>query len=275
MSTGQVPTLIEAPREPFVSGWTGVLTVGLILYTVATILATVFGVGSGRNTEIFTLFSDAPASVGAAILAALAAYRAQDPSARRTWQLLAASLTVYSHRQPAEFRLLALWTRSVPVDRRRLLHRVLSAGVRGNIDRHPRWRRARALGSPCARQHDPDAGLRRILLVLRDSADGRGAMASSDVLKYVLSQTYIALNCLMVLAFGVLLMNAGSGPLGRRTLMLLTLGFCDHVPGRHRLGHVESVRRLPARRALRRRSTCPATSGSWRRRANSCAVRRR
>jgi PAS domain-containing protein len=33
------------------------------------------------------------------------------------------------------------------------------------------------------------------------------------------------MNCLMVLAFGVLLLNAGAGPLGRRTLVLMTIGF--------------------------------------------------
>ena len=46
-----------------------------------------------------------------------------------------------------------------------------------------------------------------------------------DVLKYVLSQSYIALNCVMLLAFGVLLMHAGAGPIYRRTLVLLTIGF--------------------------------------------------
>ena len=46
-----------------------------------------------------------------------------------------------------------------------------------------------------------------------------------DVVKYVLTQSYIALNCLMLLAFGVLLMHAGGGPIHRRTLMLLTIGF--------------------------------------------------
>jgi len=96
MSTGQVPTLVEAPREPFASGWTGFLTVGLVVYTVVTILLTIVGVGSGRAWEIFTLFSDSPTSVGAAVLAAMAARSAQDPSTRRTWQLMAASLTVYS-----------------------------------------------------------------------------------------------------------------------------------------------------------------------------------
>jgi diguanylate cyclase (GGDEF)-like protein/PAS domain S-box-containing protein len=46
-----------------------------------------------------------------------------------------------------------------------------------------------------------------------------------DVIKYVLTQSYIALNCLMLLAFGVLLMHAGSGPISRRTLVLLAIGF--------------------------------------------------
>ena len=33
-----------------------------------------------------------------------------------------------------------------------------------------------------------------------------------DVLKYVLTQSYIALNCIMLLAFGVLLMHSGARP---------------------------------------------------------------
>jgi diguanylate cyclase (GGDEF)-like protein/PAS domain S-box-containing protein len=51
------------------------------------------------------------------------------------------------------------------------------------------------------------------------------AEADPDILKYALTQTYIALNCLMVLAFGVLLLNAGAGSLGRRMLILMTIGF--------------------------------------------------
>ncbi len=46
-----------------------------------------------------------------------------------------------------------------------------------------------------------------------------------DVIKYVLTQSYIALNCLMLLAFGILLMHAGAGAIARRTLILLTVGF--------------------------------------------------
>ncbi len=96
MSTATIPTVIDPPRDPFVAGWTGYLVVGLIIYSIATILVTVLGAGSGPAFEVFTLFSDAPTSIGAAVLAGLAARTAQDPSARRAWQLMTASLTVYT-----------------------------------------------------------------------------------------------------------------------------------------------------------------------------------
>ena len=51
------------------------------------------------------------------------------------------------------------------------------------------------------------------------------AQHDPNLLKYVLAQSYIALNCIMLLAFGVLLLHAGGGPIHRRTLVLLTIGF--------------------------------------------------
>ena len=51
------------------------------------------------------------------------------------------------------------------------------------------------------------------------------AQRDPDILKYVLAQSYIALNCIMLLACGVLLMHSGTAPIQRRALMLLTLGF--------------------------------------------------
>ena len=51
------------------------------------------------------------------------------------------------------------------------------------------------------------------------------AQRDPNVLKYLLAQSYIALNCLMLLACGVLLMHSGATPIRRRALMLLTLGF--------------------------------------------------
>ena len=52
------------------------------------------------------------------------------------------------------------------------------------------------------------------------------ASSDPDIVKHVLAQSYIVLTCLMVLTFGVFLMNVGTGPLARRTLMLMTIGFC-------------------------------------------------
>ena len=41
----------------------------------------------------------------------------------------------------------------------------------------------------------------------------------------MLAQGYIALNCVVLLACGVLLMHSGATPIPRRAMMLLTLGF--------------------------------------------------
>ena len=46
-----------------------------------------------------------------------------------------------------------------------------------------------------------------------------------NVLKYLLAQSYIGLNCIMLLACGVLLIHSGATPIQRRALRLLTLGF--------------------------------------------------
>ncbi len=224
MSTGQVPTLIEAPRQPFAAGWTGALTVGLVVYTVAAILLTVVSSGAGRALEVFTLFSDSPTSVGAAALAATAAYGAQDPAARRTWQLLAASLAVYSvgnllnstywyfghdpFPSVGDFFFLAFYP---------LLFAAVLTVIRAGAVRVP-WGRLALDGTILMLGF----GAFFWFFVIRPT---NAAGGDPDVIKYVLTQTYIALNCLMVLAFGVLLMNAGRGPFGRRTLVLLTIGF--------------------------------------------------
>ena len=106
--------------------------------------------------------------------------------------------------------------------------------------------------------------------VIRPSAEAGG---DADVLKYVLTQTYIGLNCLMVMAFGMLLIAGGGGPLRRRTLVLLTLGFATmflaDIVWAMSQGHAAST--CPA--ASRTPSTCPATSRSAPPRGSSCAAR--
>jgi diguanylate cyclase (GGDEF)-like protein/PAS domain S-box-containing protein len=224
MSTGQIPTLIEAPREPFVSGWTGYLTIGLIFYSIATIIVTVLGLGSGPAFNFFTLFSDTPTSVGSAFLAAMAARSAQDPSARRAWQLMAAALTVYSSgnllnsiywyfgHDPFPSFGDVFFLAFYPLVFSAVLTVIRAGAVRLPLGRLTLDSTILMLGF----------GAFFWFFVIRPTA---AAATNPDLIKYVLTQTYIALNCLMVLAFGVLLLNAGAGPLGRRTLMLMTLGF--------------------------------------------------
>ena len=206
------------------AGWTGFLVVGLIIYSVATIIVTVLGAGSGRVFEIFTLFSDAPTSIGAAVLAGLAARTAQDPSARRAWQLMTASLTVYTignllnsiywffghdpFPSVGDIFFLAFYP---------LVFSAILTVIRAGAVRVP-WGRL-ALDSTILML---GFGAFFWFFVIRPSAAAAG---DPDFVKYILTQTYIALNCLMVLAFGVLLLNAGAGPLGRRTLLLMTIGF--------------------------------------------------
>ncbi len=224
MSTGQATTRIEAPRMRFASGWTGFLAIGLILYTGATILVTILGVATGPGFEIYTLFSDAPTSIGAVVLAAMAARNAQEPSARRAWQLLAASLTVYGignllnsfywlfghdpFPSVGDVFFLAFYP---------LLFAAILTVIRAGAVRVP-WGRLALDGTILMLGF----GAFFWFFVIRPTT---AAETNPDIIKYALTQTYIALNCLMVLAFGVLLLNAGTGPLGRRTLILMTLGF--------------------------------------------------
>ena len=86
----------RAEREPFVAGWTGALAVGLFIYIPITLLLTFADGSTGPAFEVFKLFSDFPASVGSALLASVAAWRAAEPAVKRTWSFLAATMWVYT-----------------------------------------------------------------------------------------------------------------------------------------------------------------------------------
>ncbi len=211
-------------REPFGSGWTGVAAVALFAYiTVAIVLMLVDGKG-GRLLDLFNLYSDSPASIGVTILAAAAARGSTDPAARRTWWLLTAALCVYS---VGNLLHSTYWLFGVdpfpsigdlfflgfyPLVFAALLTVIRSAAVR------VQWARL---------------GLDATILMLGFGAffwfcviePTAAAERDPDVLKYLLAQTYIALNCIMLLACGVLLMHSGATPIQRRALRLLTLGF--------------------------------------------------
>jgi diguanylate cyclase (GGDEF)-like protein/PAS domain S-box-containing protein len=224
MSPGSQTSEGTTRHERFSSGWTGAVSVALFAYIAVAILLNLIDGSGWPALEAFNLYSDSPASIGVTILAGAAALGSSDPAARRTWWLLTAALGVYS---AGNLLNSTYWLFGVdpfpsigdvfflgfyPLVFAAVLTVVRAAAVR------VQWARL---------------GLDTTILMLGFGAffwfcviaPTAAAQHDPDVLKYVLAQCYIALNCIMLLACGVLLMHSGAAPIQRRALMLLTLGF--------------------------------------------------
>jgi diguanylate cyclase (GGDEF)-like protein/PAS domain S-box-containing protein len=224
MPPGRLPQGVTTLREPFASGWTGMLVVGLAVYACAMILLALCNPEAIRSFEIFSLFFDVPVYVGATVLAAMAAYRSVDPDARRVWQLLTASLVVYNTgnlqnsiswylgHDPFPSIGDVFFYAFYPF----LLVAVLAI-VRAGAVRVP-WGRLALDGLILALGF----GAFFWFFVIRPSSL---ASTESNVVRHVLAQGYIVFTCLMVVTFGAFLMNVRAGPLTRRTLVLMTVGF--------------------------------------------------
>ena len=210
-------------QQPFSAGWTGALAVGLAIYVLVAILLTALDADGGRALQVFNLYSDSPACLATIVLCVVAARSTEDASIRRTWWLLTAALGVYCvgnllnstywlfDRDPfpsvGDVFFLAFYP---------LVFAAILTLIRAASLRMP-WGRLALDGSILVLGF----GAFFWFFVIRPSAAG----GAGDVIKYALTQTYIGLNCLMVMAFGILLIASGGGPLRRRTLVLLTLGF--------------------------------------------------
>ncbi len=224
MSSGWKNSEVATQREPFGAGWTGTVAVGLFVYIAIAIVLILADTTGARALEVFNLYSDSPASLGGAILAAAAAARSSDRAARRAWWLLAGALAVYT---AGNLLNSTYWLFGVdpfpsvgdvffmgfyPLVFAAVLTVIRAGAVRVQWGRLALDATILMLGF----------GAFFWFFVIGPTAD---AQRDPDVLKYVLAQVYIALNCLTLLAFGVLLMHSGAGPFQRRALVLLTLGF--------------------------------------------------
>ncbi len=211
-------------REPFFACWTGILAAVLFAYIPITLLLTFSDGAGGQAFEIFKLYSDSPASIGATILCAVAARHATEPSVRRTWTYFATAIGIYSIGNLLNS---TYWLFGVdpfpsvgdvcfmgfyPFLFAGILTAVRAAAVRVQWGRLALDATILMLGF----------GAFFWFFVIGPTA---AAERDPDVIKYVLTQSYIALNCLMLLAFGILLMHAGAGTIARRTIVLLTIGF--------------------------------------------------
>ncbi|HET7202460.1 MAG TPA: EAL domain-containing protein [Steroidobacteraceae bacterium] len=211
-------------REPFSSGWTGAVAIALFAYVALAIALILVDEEAGPALDVFNLYSDSVASLVVAALAAAAARGSRDPAARHTWRLLTAALAFYG---AGNLLHSTYWLFGVdpfpsvgdvfflafyPLVFAALLAVIRAAALR------VQWLRL---------------GLDATILMLGFGAffwfcviePTTAAQPEQDVLRYVLAQAYIALNCITLLACGVLLMHSGAAPIRHRTVVLLTLGF--------------------------------------------------
>ena len=95
-ATGHFGVITRITRVGFSDGWTGVVAIGTIVYVLAAILFTVADFPASAGLDFYRLVSDQPAAFAAALLAIVAARQTQQPSARRTWQFIAAAIVTYN-----------------------------------------------------------------------------------------------------------------------------------------------------------------------------------
>ncbi|HTL49373.1 MAG TPA: hypothetical protein VL219_01840, partial [Steroidobacteraceae bacterium] len=95
-ATNQFGITTRITRVGFADGWTGAVAIGVIVYVAAAIYVTLAGFPHSPALDFYTLVSDQPAAIAAALLAIVAARKAANPDARRTWRFLAAALVTYN-----------------------------------------------------------------------------------------------------------------------------------------------------------------------------------
>ena len=213
-------------RGHFTHDWTGGLAAGLFIYVAFAICMILVDTSQRPLLEIFNLYSDSVASIVVAVLAVAAARGSSDPAARRTWYLLSCALVAYSigNLLHSTYWLYgidpfpsigdAFFLAFYPLVFAAVLTVMRTAAVRVQWLRLALDTMILSLGF----------GAFFWFLVITPMAS---AERDPDLVKYVVAQAYIGLNCLMLLACGVLLMHSGATPVRRRALMLLTLGFAS------------------------------------------------
>jgi len=219
----------QGNRSEAAPGWVDKLFIGLVIYVVVCSVWMLGGFGGERIRHYVGLLADSPACCVAAVVAAAAAYRMAPGAARWGWRCLSFALALYFvgttigvnswlHGQdpfpgiadvfylafyPAIFAAVVLLIRAAAV-KVRWVQLVLDAMIL-------------VVGF----------GAFFWFLVIRPAA----SRTEIDVIKNALSQTYIALSCILLLTLGVLLLAGARGPSGRRVPLLLLAGFATMFLG--------------------------------------------
>jgi diguanylate cyclase (GGDEF)-like protein/PAS domain S-box-containing protein len=222
-ATGHFGATTRITRVGFADGWTGAVAIGTILYVVIATCVTVAGFPSSPALDFYMLVSDWPGAMAAALLSIVAARKATQPVVRLIWKLLSAALVTYICGNLADVYLRVHGLTPFPslADAFYLaFFPILFAGFMVAL-------RASSLRVSWSRLL-LDASILVLgfgtffwFIVISPAA----AASEEDFARFVLTQAYIGLDCLMLMAIGVLLMNATSCPLRKTTLALLTGGF--------------------------------------------------
>jgi diguanylate cyclase (GGDEF)-like protein/PAS domain S-box-containing protein len=222
-ATGHFGVTTRITRVGFADGWTGAVAIGVIVYIAAAIFVTVANFEPSPGLTFYLLISDLPASLAVALLAVVAARTSVQPAARRTWRFLAAALVTYNvgNLIDAGFRIFDLDPFPSVADVAYLsFSPILFAGFTVAV-------RASSLRVSWGRLL-----LDSMILVLGFGTffwffviSPAAAASQEEFAQFALTQVYIALDCLMLMAIGVLLMNSTSCPLRRITLVMLAGGF--------------------------------------------------
>jgi diguanylate cyclase (GGDEF)-like protein/PAS domain S-box-containing protein len=213
----------QSHRWVAIPRWLDRLFLGLIVYVVIAATWMLAGFGGPWIMRFVGLLADSPACFMATIIALSAARHAPSGPIRKAWYCLGASLAFYfvgtvigvnswlHGRDPFP---------GIPDIFYVAFYPAFFAGVLFLI-------RAGAVRIPWGRL-GLDAAILVIgfgaffwYLVIRSAAPD----AQNDVLKYALSQAYLALNCTVVLELGILLLTCVGRDAGRRIPLLLIAGF--------------------------------------------------
>ena len=203
--------------------WIDRLCIGLVIYVVVCATWMLTGVGGERVRHYVGLLADTPASLIALIVTITTARRLPSGTLRRAWACLATALGVYiigtmigvsswlhgidPFPGSADYFYLAFF----PFFMTAVALMIRAAAVK--IRWTPFLLDATVLVA--------GFGAFFWFLIIRPAASS----TELDMVKYTLSQLYIALNCVLVLALGVLLL-AGTGTRGARSVpLLLSVGF--------------------------------------------------
>jgi diguanylate cyclase (GGDEF)-like protein/PAS domain S-box-containing protein len=221
-TTGHFGVTTRITRVGFADGWTGAVAIGIIAYVAAAIWTMTASLPSSPALDLYRLLSNQPAAIGASLLAIVAARATRQFAARRTWVLLSAAIVCYNigNLVDAFMRIAGLDPFPSLADLFFFaFFPILIAGILVSL-------RASSLRVSWGRLL-----LDSLILVLGFGTffwffviSPAAAANTEELARFVLSQVYIAFDCLMLMAVGVLLMNATSCPLRKTTIALLAAG---------------------------------------------------